>query len=218
MKLYKLLLLVLVALVGSSFAQIVEIQHVGFTIFYDIAQKNTKFSEYEVSKIKQLKKQKRHSTKYDPLISSEFQNGGSCYNNTPNYDIGHLVPFADFCYNNSTGAGVNIWTNMVLQNSSLNRGAWGSLESWISLNFDNYSDKKIVIVGCDYSTKRINKVILPQLFWKVVIFKKDTLYFEFPNVKPINKDFFKYLEPPEKMRKRMEYVKVLKLSSKKLVL
>lgn len=238
MKLYKLFLLVLVGLRFPCRAQIVEIPHVGFDMFYDIAQKHTIFSIYELSNNTFKYKIARGTTRFDPLISSKFQSAASHYKNTPIYDIGHLVPYADFCYNNLpysidiselaspgpvlinpnivSSSSVNIWSNMVLQEFSLNRGVWGSLENDITTNFDDYIDKKIVIVGCDYSTKVINKQLLPSLFWKIVIYKRDTLYYEFANVKPINTDFHSYIKTNLVMRKRIDYIDKIKISSKLL--
>lgn len=67
------------------------------------------------------------------------------------YDRGHQLPSADRTIDNDTNAATFYYTNMTPQQSSFNRGLWGSLEEFVRKNVPE-QDTLFVVTGCALTT------------------------------------------------------------------
>ena len=106
------------------------------------------------------------------------------------FDEGHLTSFQEVLWGNETdmqqaGSDTFFFTNCVPQHSLLNRGAWKSLEQYITKKGTNDRDVKVsVFTGPLLSTKdpffikKVNDefIQIPVVFWKVIYYHHaDTL-------------------------------------------
>lgn len=121
----------------------------------------------------------------DPLIGKEYQGSDLDYRGS-GYDRGHLCPAEDMDFNASSMLECFYYTNIVPQNSSLNRGWWRKLENQV--REWALKDTVWVITGsiCLDNAPQIGKGIsVPYYLYKIVVDKnfKNAIAFVVPNEK-----------------------------------
>lgn len=109
------------------------------------------------------------------------------------YDRGHLAPSADFRWSKTAVSESFYYSNMSPQLADFNRGIWAKLESNLrDYIFKNPESTLYVVTGGFLSDdlpvieRSINKVAIPEFFWKVAIDPKEGrgIAFLLPNKKP----------------------------------
>lgn len=95
------------------------------------------------------------------------------------YDRGHLAPSADFRYSKKALSESYLYSNMSPQVADFNRGKWAELEDAIrQYAIDNNTELFVVTgpvlrPGLPRIERGINKVAIPEMFFKVVYDKKN---------------------------------------------
>lgn len=120
------------------------------------------------------------------------------------YDRGHMAPAYGIGsrFGEDAERGTYKMSNMVAQYYSLNRGMWKRLEEIEADDYANGFGHVWIIVGPIYDLKaavdRTRPVLIPKAFFKIMLVfgtdKRPAVQgFIFPNQKPIQKDFSRYL-------------------------
>lgn len=147
------------------------ITHTGYTLLYDTSFKQAVWVAYELTadETKAVVERNNHFIP-DPLLKS-----GSAENSDyakSGYDKGHLAPAADMSYSKQTMLESFYLSNMSPQNPGFNRGIWKQLEEQVrQWAIDNNA---IYIATGGILTKvlptiGLNKVAVPQFFYKVIL-------------------------------------------------
>lgn len=117
---------------------------------------------------------------YDPKISMDAQPTLNQSWGVSGYDRGHQLPSADRTCSAETNAATFYFSNMTVQNSSLNQGIWGNLEMKVRDNYAEKCDTLYVITGpvlklnatdqIQYIKDRSGKkVAVPKAYFKVLL-------------------------------------------------
>jgi endonuclease G len=111
------------------------------------------------------------------------------------YDRGHLAPAGDFSYSDSAMSESFLMSNMMMQNSNMNRRVWNSLEQFSRKMVNKYK-YEYIITGTvfDATSKVVNTVSVPSYMYKIIIDPKRNkiLAFLIPNEKT-ELDFSNYI-------------------------
>lgn len=148
------------------------VQHTDFSLSYSSTYKLAFWSAYELNPSDTVNNYER-STKYskDDILTqnrintataNDFKNSG--------YDRGHLTPANDMRYDYTTSLEVNVYSNIVPQNPSFNRGIWSSLENRVTNLTKKY--KNIYIITGPILTSnmiKIGTVSVPEFYYKVLV-------------------------------------------------
>lgn len=102
------------------------------------------------------------------------------------FDKGHLAPAGDFSYSDSAMSDSFLMSNMMMQNSNMNRHVWNLLEQFSRKMVDKY-EYVYIITGTIFSAtpKVVNTVSVPSYMYKIIINPKRNkiLAFLIPNEK-----------------------------------
>lgn len=177
-----LLTLVLLIITFCSYSQIdyleipkfdsTYVQHSEFSLCFSKTHKLAFWSAYELNPSDTVNNYER-STKYikDDLLSdigiitataTDYKNSG--------YDRGHLTPANDMRYEYTATLEVNMYSNIVPQNPSFNRGIWNILESNVT-NLTNKYSNIYIVTGPIFTEnmKKIGTVSVPEFYYKVIV-------------------------------------------------
>jgi endonuclease G len=172
-----------------------KIQQAYYTICYSDKHRQAKWTIHRLTLNSINGKQKRtndfrkNPQVDDPVGSKDFSGSG--------FDRGHMVPAADMKLNKQAMSETFYMSNMSPQNSSLNRGMWGSLErrtrDWVKRDGEAYVVTAPVL---ENGLNRIKSgVSIPDYYYKIIYFPDDQIVkaFLIPNIKPIkNEKFYDY--------------------------
>lgn len=100
------------------------------------------------------------------------------------YDRGHMVPAGDFFWNKLLKDETFFLTNISPQNPILNRGIWNYLEMSIRDKVTALNENVYIVTGTIFSNSEIetiglNKVGVPNYFYKIIYFSQTNLMFAF---------------------------------------
>lgn len=102
------------------------------------------------------------------------------------YDRGHLAPAADFSYSDAVMSESFLMSNMMMQDSNMNRHIWNLLEQYARTLATKYSHV-FIITGTvfDAKPKVVNTVSVPSQAYKIIIdpVRGKILAFMIPNEK-----------------------------------
>lgn len=108
------------------------------------------------------------------------------------YDRGHLAPSADFKWSQKALSESYFYSNMSPQLGDFNREIWADLEGTIRGYLNRNSDTELYVCtggilkdGLSVIERGVNKVSIPEQYWKVVVDKKNKrgIGFLMPNKK-----------------------------------
>ena len=167
-----------------------------YSILYDTIQKVSYWVAYPLHRIYLGNSDRTNAWNYDPVVPQVFQ--PRLYTSIPGFDRGHQIPSADRTYSVAGNATTFYFTNMTPQNSSLNQGAWATLErnvrSWVA-----YCDTLYVVTGAMITTARDSDIhyakdnngknmAVPKYYYKAVAQKRGdhyyTIAYKFDNESP----------------------------------
>lgn len=195
----KLMILVLALFtVTASTSQVVKLEHVAYTIYFDTQLKQPLCTYYVLEPTELGGDFNRTTFKADPLILSTMQGQDADYY-LSGFDRGHLSPNDDFRFDLTVQLESMYYTNCVPQNSTLNRGTWKSLENYVRV-LAIFSPVQ-VWTGVTYgnSTSTIGKLVVPVYFWKLIKVNGNYEAYHIPNSSPLSKNFSDYKIPVEEL-------------------
>jgi endonuclease G len=137
----------------------------------------------------------RHNNFYaDPDIPQKYRVQPEDHLNT-GYDKGHLAPSATIDFSKKANQETFALSNIVFQESRLNRQAWNTLETLVR-TWTKTKGKLYVVTGPLYSSrsKKIHGLPVPKEFYKVIYAYggERAIGFIFPNKSIPNDDLWKY--------------------------
>jgi len=166
-----------------------------YSIGYSEQYKLAIWSAYAFTENECINNYKRQSTFHNDMrvennaTDSDYRGSG--------YDRGHLTPIANFRFEYDAMIETNFYANICPQTPSFNRGIWRRLENQVRRWVLEY-DTLFIVSGplLNENNKTIgNDLIVPEMYYKVIVFVKDGEYksiaFLIPNKKS-DIDIFKY--------------------------
>lgn len=188
----KIIITILILLSNLAFSQLIVLKKNNYKIIFDTIHKTTIYTKYNRRNQNQLLQLPRTSIKWDRKIKQNQQSGYKDFKKQNKYDKGHLVPIQDFQYEPLDLVDVDLYTNIIPQIISFNRGVWRTLENYIhDLPFDN-NFRETIYTGCIYDGKTINSILIPKYLFKIYITKNDTVCWKIPNEINLNSNFNYY--------------------------
>jgi endonuclease G len=173
-------LLLFFLLLSSNFAlsqDTIRIKHTNFTTVFDKQKKYPVLVEWLVTKKMvdcQNPLKRKDNFKPDPKlpretdISEDYVGSG--------FDRGHMMPAADnLCSTQQIQDECFYFSNMSAQYHRLNAGDWKSLETFVR-NESKMKDSIYVWAGNIGEIKKIKRVSVPKLCWKVIYIKNENKY------------------------------------------
>jgi endonuclease G len=166
-----------------------------FDVRYDHTFQIPIWTAYELKPTELYKKFDRHNNfKEDPNLDIEQGENSDYYKS--GYDRGHMVPNRDILFDELGKDEVNYYTNIIPQNSQLNRGKWSRLET-ATRNWAYRKGRLIVFTGIiPIPIDTIGDgVIVPESIYKIIIDPEpnpEAISFLIPN-KDINLDIENYI-------------------------
>lgn len=114
------------------------------------------------------------------------------------YDRGHLAPAATIDFSEKSMQQSFLLSNIVPQNSSLNRGVWSSLESWVRECANEHDDLQIITgtIVNDSSATLNDNIKIPDSLYKIVVKPSSpaqSIAFLFSNNKPASSQLKDYI-------------------------
>ena len=201
----KTLCLLLVFLFLQSYSQVIVIKHKFYDVHFDCSKKEPLYCHYVLTKKMHNGKYPRTQFHSDKLIGNDKQASQNDYYQDPKnmvFDKGHLCPDDDFTFNKDAESDAMVYTNCAPQDLHFNRGIWHSLENYVR----TLSDKSNIEVwtGCIYdgSIKKLNTLIVPTYYWKMIKYNSTYFGWMIPNVSDNEEDFNRY---------KIDSIKLLKL-------
>lgn len=156
---------------------------------YDYRSKNPKWTYEHLYRDDAVDNSDRKKSSFfaeTKIISETFRIRSKDYNDS-GFDRGHLIPAGDFKMNQKSLNSTFTMANISPQNSSLNKGLWSQLESWLrSILLKNF-DELIIISGPVFAPTFVDGkwlyihntigtypklITIPTHFFKVVLAKK----------------------------------------------
>ena len=149
---------------------IVMLKYKKYIVLYDTTLRVPLYTYYVLNGqiVKQLGKYGRQpffskdkSLKSGQASSADYDKSG--------YDKGHMVPAEDMSYDSLAETQCFYFTNIVPQDSKLNRGQWKALEEYTRKKAAN-SDSILIITGA-FSFKsgiKLNKTCVPDSLFKII--------------------------------------------------
>jgi endonuclease G len=120
------------------------------------------------------------------------------------YDKGHLAPSADIDFSKRANYETFALSNVVLQDATLNRQAWGELEKLVR-NWTKTKGKLYVVTGPIFTAKpkKVNGISVAAQFYKVIYAynAQKAIGFLFPNKAVPNEDMWKYAMSVQELEK-----------------
>ena len=145
------------------------IQYSGFDVHYDHELQIPIWTAYEIKVAELYANHDRHNKfKPDPNIDLEQGENSDYYKS--GYDRGHMVPNRDLLFDDTGKDEVNYYTNIIPQNSKLNRGKWARLEAAVR-NWAYDRGPLIVLTGVILVPIDTigDGVFVPESIYKIVI-------------------------------------------------
>ncbi len=156
-----------------------------FSMLYDYTYKVAHWVAYPLHDCYMGSSGRSEAWDFDPVIPQTYQMnmaraGFLDESGYSSYDRGHQLPSADRTIDNKTNAATFYYTNMTPQQSSFNRGMWGSLEEFVRYNVPP-SDTLYVVTGCAMTTTDQPKplfashktygdrIAVPRAYFKVLV-------------------------------------------------
>lgn len=178
MKMKHIFLILALILSSICFAQdTIRIKHNNYTTVFDKNKKYPVLVEWVITKKMvdcQTPLKRKDSFKPDPKlpketdISEDYVGSG--------FDRGHMMPAADnLCSTQQIQDECFYFSNMAAQYHRLNAGDWKSLETFVR-NESKLRDSIKVWAGNIGEIKKIGRVSVPKICWKVIYVKKDGKY------------------------------------------
>jgi len=179
----------------------------GYSLGYSYKYKAALWVSYVISKGSVSVDVGRHSSFYaDTDIPEEYRTKPEGYLNT-GYDKGHLAPSAAIDFSRTANRETFALSNVTLQEPKLNRQAWSRLED-LERDWTAAKGKLYVITGPIYTArpKKINDILLPAKFYKVVYAYNDSkaIGFILPNKEVSNEDLWQYAMSVAEVEKATE--------------
>ncbi len=170
------------------------VEHEGYTLSYNKDYKVANWVCYELLR-EELKGEAKRSDRFvpDPQVPQAESAMLSDYRKS-GYDRGHIAPAADFNWNAKAKDETFYLSNMCPQTPSFNRGIWKNLEEtvrdWAAREGAVWVVSGPVLPQSDtveYATIGQGRVIVPRLFYKIVLAEKkeqqQAIAFVMPNEK-----------------------------------
>jgi len=152
-----------------------EIHHYeGFSMCYREAYEQSEWVAYKLTKEDLVKNVARNKNFTEDLSIST----GSAINidyKQSGYDRGHLAPSADMCRNEKTQIECFMFSNISPQDHNMNSGIWANAESYARNMAKTYGIVYVVTgpllekPAMDYKSIGINKVSVPEYFYKIML-------------------------------------------------
>jgi endonuclease G len=141
---------------------------------------------------------------FDPIVARHFQ--PRAHRAIAGFDRGHQLPSADRTYSKEGNSTTFYFTNITVQNASLNRGVWSTLENrvrtWVTQCDTLYVVAGAMITTADDNEIRYAKdndgldVAIPKYYFKVIAQKRGanyyTIAYRFDNIAPTNRNLNAY--------------------------
>jgi endonuclease G len=177
----------------------------GYSLGYSYKQKSALWVSYIISADSVEVNVGRHNNFYaDPDIPQQYRVQPEDHLNT-GYDKGHLAPSATIDFSKKANQETFALSNIVFQESRLNRQAWNTLETAVR-KWTKTKGKLYVVTGPLYSSrpKKINGLPVPKEFYKVIYsYKgKQALGFILPNKPVPNADVWNYAMSVQEVEKK----------------
>ncbi len=174
----------------------------GYSVGYSYEHKAALWVSYIFSKGSiEVDLDKRSSFYADPDIPEEYQVQPEDHIKT-GYDRGHLAPSATIAYSRAANKETYALSNVLLQDSTLNRQAWSTLEKR-ARSWTERMGKLYVVTGPVFPSrpKKIHGMSLPSQLYKVIYAydAEQAIGFLFPNKSVSNDDLWKYALSVEKL-------------------
>lgn len=166
-----------------------------FTICYDKDNKIAKWVGYELTREEvKIHRKREDNFQEDTSIPSSFRATLYDYKRS-GYDRGHLAPNADIDLTEKSQQESFLLSNIVPQNSELNRFGWNELEKYVrDLAFKN--ERIFVITGAipGYKTIGMNKINVPGELYKIIYIPEKNIGVSFliPNINVSNEAIFSF--------------------------
>ncbi len=176
----------------------------GYSLGYSYEHKAALWVSYIISDDSVGIDIERHSSFYpDPDIPEEYRVQPEDHVNT-GYDKGHLAPSAAIDFSKQANRETFALSNVMLQDATLNRRAWGKLED-LERDWTKTKGKLYVVTGPIYTSrpKKINGMSVPSRFYKVIYAydAKKAIGFIFPNKPVSNEDLWKHAMSVQEVEK-----------------
>lgn len=153
-----------------------KITHKGFSLSYNYDWKIPNWVAYELTDVEVAGEVPRYDRfKPDPMVPKNVTAVTDDYKHS-GYDRGHMAPAADMKWDEQVMKESFYLSNICPQNPNLNGGAWKDLEEQVR---DLASQKGSIFVVCGPivnntdKTIGMNKVVVPQAFFKVLLQEED---------------------------------------------
>lgn len=129
----------------------------------------------------------------DPLIE-----GGTARISLTPYDRGHLVPFNDMSFDSIAARETFFMSNIIPQESSLNRGLWSKLERQVrklTMQYDSAYITTGTVFGIE-ARNTIKGICIPVKIYKVIFYYTNKKWksecYLIPNTKPAYQSIYSY--------------------------
>lgn len=185
------------------------LDRIGYSLGYDYKRKSALWAAYIISKHSVGINYPRSTSFYADteipfkhrVLPEEYEGSG--------YDKGHLVPSASVDFSRKSNKETFVMSNIVLQDPTLNRQAWGHLEAK-ERKWTETKGKLLVIAGPVYGkrNKRIGNLSVPRMMYKVIYSYEDErcIGFLFPNKAVTNAQLWKYAVPVRHIEEETGYI------------
>ena len=155
----------------------VRIKHTSFTTVFDKQKKYPVLVEWLITKKMvdcETPLKRKDNFKPDPKLPNETDISEDYVGS--GFDRGHMMPAADnLCSTQQIQDECFYFSNMSAQYHRLNAGDWKSLETFVR-NESKLKDSVYVWAGNLGELKKIKRVSVPNLCWKVIYIKKENKY------------------------------------------
>ncbi len=140
----------------THFTQLQGDRRRNYSMLYDTENKVALWVAYPLHECYLGSSGRSEAWDFDPVVPITQQcdmsrAGFVDQNGYSSYDRGHQLPSADRTVDNATNAATFYYTNMTPQQSSFNRGLWGTLEEFVRKNIPA-QDTLFVVTGCALTT------------------------------------------------------------------
>ncbi|MBP3425922.1 MAG: DNA/RNA non-specific endonuclease [Rikenellaceae bacterium] len=140
----------------THYTDIDSLRRRNFSMLYDHSDKLALWVAYPMHSCYLGAAGRSDAWAFDPIIPRPSQmnmsrSGFIDDNGCSTYDRGHQIPSADRTVSRQANAATFFYSNMTPQQSSLNRGLWGKLESFVRNNTPA-ADTLWVVTGCVLTT------------------------------------------------------------------
>ncbi len=155
-----------------SFGQ--KIKFSNYTVIFDKQYKQAKIAYYILTKDMLPNYVERQNYFYYDKNYKSYKNDDFKYSG---FDRGHLVPSDNMQFSKKSMKETFQYVNITLQYPSFNRGIWKKLENKVK-NICELYDTVYIVTGPIFDINSYNnKYIIPKSFFKVLLYKKNGIYY-----------------------------------------